>query len=124
MENDTIARGGGEQRDTLPDYYLGMLLVHDEMSEDNCKWLVYDGGSRVRCPTRRDAINYIEQRHRTMSGADVHARLIDARLSLNHAITALDTLAAQLGGLEQLQLERLAVRLKPVLVDIDNIIIK
>lgn len=121
MNNDTTRRGGGEQRDQLPDYYLGFLIMFDEFSEDACKWVVYDGTSRVRCPTRTSAIEYITERYKQRSGLCFKSRIIDARISLNHAIEQLDAAANELGGVEKFHLQRLAVRLKPVLVDIDNI---
>lgn len=95
--------------------------MFDEFSEDTCKWVVYDGTSRVRCPTRASAIDYITERYKKRSGHSFHSRIIDARISLNHAIEQLDAAANELGGVERFHLQRLAVRLKPVLVDIDNI---
>lgn len=112
-----------EHRDPLPDYYLGYLIFYDEFSEDNCKWVVYDGMSRVRCPTRRGAIDYITDRAGKNKNPDFQTRIIDARISLNRAITQLDSCAELFDGIARLQLERLAVRLKPVLVDIDNIVL-
>lgn len=121
MDNDTTQRGGGEQHGSLPDYYLGFLIMFDEFSKDACKWVVYDGTSRVRCPNRTSAIEYITERYKQRSGHSFKSRIIDARISLNHAIEQLDAAANELGGVEQIHLQRLAVRLKPVLVDIDNI---
>lgn len=112
------------QPNDLPDYYLGFLIFYDEFSEDQCKWVVYDGNTRVRCPTRKDAINYISERKAENMTTAITPRIIDARISLNRAISQLDAAACAAGGLEKLQLERLAVRLKPVLVEIDNIVIK
>lgn len=107
----------------VPDYYLGCLLYYDTDGEDSCKYVVYDGTSRVRCPTRSSAMDYIRDRHERLSGQDLSARIIDARISLNRAIQQLDQAANETEGLEQLIFRRLAVRLKPVLVDIDNITI-
>lgn len=123
MNNETTFGGGGEQRDSLPDYYLGFLIMFDEFSQDTCKWVVYDGTSRVRCPTRASAIDYITEHYKQRSGHFFQSRIIDARISLNHAIEQLDTAANELGGVERFHFQRLAVRLKPVLVDIDNIIL-
>lgn len=112
-----------EQQDTIPDYYLGFLLYYDELGTDRCKWVVYDGAARVRCPTRKAALDYITDRYNTIHESDISSRIIDARIALNHAIEQLDAAARFFVGVERLQLERLAVRLKPVLVDIDNIIL-
>lgn len=123
MNNDTTSRGVGEQRDQRPDYYLGFLIFYDELNQDACKWVVYDGTSRVRCPTRASAVNYITDRYNARRGAGIQTHVIDARISLNHAITQLDAAANMCGGVEMLHLQRLAARLKPVLVDIDSIIL-
>lgn len=123
MNIDTTPPPRQEQRDQLPDYYLGFLITFDEFSEDACKWVVYDGFSRVRCPTRKAALDYITDRYNTIHESDISSRIIDARIALNHAIEQLDAAARFFVGVERLQLERLAVRLKPVLVDIDNIIL-
>lgn len=123
MNNETTQRGRGEQRYQLPDYYLGFLIFYDELNQDSCKWVVYDGTSRVRCPTRASAVDYITDRYNARRGASIQTQIIDARISLNHAISQLDAAANASGGVEKLHLQRLAVRLKPVLVDIDNIIL-
>lgn len=112
------------QPNELPDYYMGFLIFYDEFSDDKCKWVLYDGSARVRCPTRKDAMNYITERKVENSATAITSRIIDARISLNRAIRQLDAAACVVGGLEKLQLERLAVKLKPVLVEIDNIVIK
>lgn len=121
MNNDTTPPLHELQPDSLPDYYLGFLIIFDKFSEDACKWVVYDGSSRVRCPTRTSAIDYITERYKLRSGLCFKSRIIDARISLNHAIKQLDAAANELDGVEKFHLQRLAVRLKPVLVDIDNI---
>lgn len=121
MNNDITPSPHELQPDSLPDYYLGFLITFDEFSEDACKWVVYDGTSRVRCPTRTSAIDYVTERYKQRSGLCLKSRIIDARISLNHAIEQLDVAANELGGVKKFHLKRLAVRLKPVLVDIDNI---
>lgn len=119
MDTKLHTRGGGSNE--IPDYYLGMLVFYDEFSDDNCKWVVYDGMNKIRCPTRRDAMNYIAERKTKDLTPDIFGRIIDARISLNRTIELLDTAAQLSGGLEKTLLERLAVRLRPVLVEIDNV---
>lgn len=94
------------------------------MSTDNCKWVVYDGTSRVRCPTRKEALAYINERHQQRTGSTIPANIIDARIALNRAIEMLDAAANKTFGIEKLHLQRMAVKLKPVLVEIDNIVIQ
>lgn len=105
----------------IPDYYYGMLLYYDLDGEDNCRWVVYNGETKVRCPTRRDALDYITQTARNTD--DKCAKLVlDARLRLNTTIYCLDKAATFETGTQRLLLERLAVRLKPVLVELDNLL--
>lgn len=123
MNNDTTPPPHQLHPDSLLDYYLGFLIFYDEFNQDSCKWVVYDGTSRVRCPTRASAVDYITDRYNARRGAGIQSQLIDARISLNHSITQLDAAANACGGVEKLHLQLLAVRLKPVLVDIDSIIL-
>lgn len=105
----------------FPDYYFGMLLYYDLDGTDNCRWVVYNGDKKVRCPTRRDALDYIMSAAKNTS--ETGARLIlDARMSLNRAINALDKAASYETGTQRLLLERLTVKIKPVLVELDNIL--
>lgn len=122
METKLTTGGGGSS--DIPDYYLGMLIFYDEFAADNCKWVVFDGASKVRCPSRKEAIHYITTRHSQRTGLNLDQRLIDARIALQHAHQQLLEAAHEASALDQLLLERLAVRLRPVLVEIDNITIK
>lgn len=105
----------------IPDYYYGMLLYYDLDGDDNCRWVVYNGVTKVRCPTRKDALDYITStaKHTDEKSAQL---VLDARLRLDKAIYCLDKAATFETGAKRLLLERLAVRLKPVLVELDNIL--
>lgn len=103
----------------VPDYYLGKLLYYDDDSDDNCRWVVYDGYNKIRCPTRSAAIDYISKTSLSTND-ETRRQLLSARLHLNRAMMALDKAADQSAGVEKLQYARLAVRLRPTLVDIDN----
>lgn len=39
----------------LPDYIHGRLIFQDTTSDDNCRWVVYDGRTFFRCPSRKAA---------------------------------------------------------------------
>lgn len=106
----------------LPDYYLGCLIYFDEDSKDECRWVVYDGNSKVRCPTRHDAIDYIAST-RLNTDEKLSRLFVDARVSLSHTMQILDRAAKYASGPRALLLQRLAVRLRPVLVELDNIIL-
>lgn len=106
----------------VPDYYLGFLIYYDDFDDDNCRWVVYDGANKVRCPTRRDAIDYIVSRKR-ISADDILKLMTSARISINRAMQELEKAATYTSGTQRLLLERLAVKLRPFLVDLDNCII-
>ena len=52
----------------LPDYIHGRLLFQDLSDEDNCKWIVYDGVTFYRCPTRRAAEKLAEEQATRLMG--------------------------------------------------------
>ena len=45
----------------LPDYYMGRLSIHDEDSDDNMRWIGYDGLTKVRCVSPTAAKKYIQE---------------------------------------------------------------
>lgn len=50
--------------------FLGYRIEHHPMSNNSCKWVVFDGEMKVRCYSRRDAERYvIEQTHRRQPNA-------------------------------------------------------
>lgn len=105
----------------ISDYYYGMLLYYDLDGDDNCRWVVYNGETKVRCPTRRDALDYIMTVAQNTDQKSAKL-VLEARLRLATAIYSLDKAATFETGAQRLLLERLAVRLKPVLVELDNIL--
>ena len=107
----------------IPDYYLGYLMFYDQFSDDNCRWVVYDGLNRVRCPTRASAVDYINQRHNSTAN-DVLRLMTSARLHVDAALKDLDRASRFTSGPQKLLLERLSVRLRPFVVDLDNCIIQ
>lgn len=52
----------------LPDYIHGRLLFKDTSDEDNCKWIVYDGVTFYRCPSRRAAEKLAEEQASRLMG--------------------------------------------------------
>lgn len=105
--------------DELPDYYLGRLIVFEPDAADSCKWVVYDGYSKVRCFTRTAAVDYINSTVMSTSDEQI-IYLSRADYFLQKAIESLDGAARFATGADKLLLERLAVKLRPYLVDIHN----
>lgn len=104
---------------TIPDYVLGKLLFYDELTDNNCRWVVYDGAQKVRCATRRDALDYI-QRRVTESSGEVQRLALSARVHIQKALEELDR-AAMKATEDSLVLARLSARLRPFVVELDNI---
>lgn len=106
---------------SVPDYILGKLMYYDDQTDDNCRWVVYDGAQKVRCATRRDAIRYIQS---TVLCNDSEAQrlVVSARVYINRALQQLDK-AATLTASNSLVLARLSARLRPFVVDLDNLIL-
>lgn len=105
--------------DELPDYYLGRLIVFEPMATDRCRWVVYDGASKVRCYTRTEAVDYINEKVK-QTGEEEIRRTLRARYFLLKTMGELDAAAHHAVGADKLLLERLSVRLRPFLVEIDN----
>ena len=107
-------------QDSLPDYYRGSIIYYDDSLDDNCRWIVYNGHHKVRCPTKRDAYHYINET--TMKTNDTTIRLIQqARGHIINAIRLLDKAASYESGAQRLTLEKLSVSWRPLLVEIDRI---
>lgn len=104
---------------TVPDYILGKLMYYDDHSDDNCRWVVYDGARKVRCATRKDALKYIQS---TVLCNDSEAQrlVLSARVYINRALQQLDKAATMTAG-NSLVLARLSARLRPFVVDLDNL---
>ena len=109
--------------DNLPDYYLGYLLYYDDQSDDNCRWVVYDGTNKIRCPSRTAAINYITTTRNAISKEEIARPLTSSRLHLQHAINDLITVTRLTTGPTKMVTERLSSRLRPFLIELDNLIL-
>lgn len=94
-------------------------MYYDDRSDDNCRWVVYDGARKVRCATRKDALKYIQS---TVLCNDSEAQrlVLSARVYINRALQQLDKAATMTAG-NSLVLARLSVRLRPFVVDLDNL---
>lgn len=105
--------------DNVPDYILGKLLYYDQDSDDNCRYVVYDGARKVRCATRKDAIAYIQS---TVLKNDSEAQrlTLSARAHIQKALEELDKAATRTGA-NSLVLARLSVKLRPYIVELDNL---
>lgn len=117
---DTLppARAGAENK--LPDFYLNSLIFEDSLSQDSCKWVVFDGLTRVRFPTRAAAIAWIEN-HKTILPA-ARSRLQRIANRVNAAWISLDNEAFEMPDLERTILERIALALRQTNESLENFI--
>lgn len=103
----------------VPDYYLGMLINFEPLSNDNCHWVVYDGHSKVRCVSRQSAVAYINERRRLTTSDSIRLAAL-ARYYVNKASNLLEQAARLSNPDDRLILDYLAVQLRPMIVNIDN----
>lgn len=108
--------------DGLSEYYLGCLLYYDDESEDNCRWVIYDGHSRIRCVTRDAAVEFIARNYREDS-TRAYTLLVAARMHLHAAHKDLVKAAAEATGPKKLCIEQTSARLRPYIVLLDNLIL-
>lgn len=95
---------------TLPDFYLNTLIFEDTLSQDSCRWVVYDGLARNRFPTRRDAIAWIEN-HKTSLPVP-KSRLERCANRVDAAWRNLEFEAENLPDLEKSIIQRIALTLR------------
>ena len=111
--------GGAYAHGDIPDYYLGCLLYYDDETDDNCRWVVYDGHNKIRCTSRQSAVDYITHLRLDRS-EEVTRLLVSARLLVNKASEQLHRSATLVTGPQQLLFEQLSARLRPFVVELDN----
>lgn len=102
----------------LPDYYLGCLIYRDDVSDDNMRWIVYDGRTYTRCISRKAAEHYAAQ-IRNQTNEEEIAILMQAHHFLSRAYRTLDK-AASMSTIEtRLLLERKALEVRMIADTID-----
>lgn len=100
-----------------------MLLYYDDETEDNCRWCIYDGYSTIRCTSRKSAIDFIRATVLQSRNEKYINSLLDARMSFAHAMHQLEVAACETADTTQLRLQRIAVKIRPVLTEIDNVLL-
>lgn len=107
---------------SIPDYVAGRLLYFDEFGNDNMRWVLYNGNSSIRFPTRTEAEKYAWQ----------HATQVSEE-SINYAMVAYSNLVRVSNLLHRaanknpdqdtrLQLEQLSVYTRKISDKIDILI--
>lgn len=107
--------------DGLPEYSFGRLIFYDSTSDDNCRWVVYDGDKKVRCPDRMTALRYCAEK-----AGSVDDELVTLLLVVNDELRRcwqhLDRVAARLPAEERLEAGLTAVELRKQFDRLDRLI--
>jgi len=105
----------------LPDYYAGCLLYLDDASDDNMRWICYDGRQRHRCISKAAAMRCAEELHNLIT-KDGIGHLMHSHHYLTRAWQSLDHAAAQSDIETRLWLELKAVEVHKLADAIDILI--
>ena len=97
----------------LPDYYMGRLIIHDEDSDDNMRWIVYDGLTKVRCVSPTAARKYIQEKALKVNDDALHYLFIEHD-RLRRSYMHLDEIAAMLPAVDRPTIEAIAVNLRKI----------
>ena len=104
---------------SVPDYFCGRL-IYELDDGDACKWVVYDGNTKQRFPTRADAEKWCLAHAYMCTRNDLgKLMLCQARLSTVHQ--ALNTLAEAFTD-ERVNLQLISVNVRRYADQLDNII--
>lgn len=105
----------------LPDYIHGRLIFEDTYGDDNCRWVVYDGRTFYRCPSRQAA----EQLAAKMA-AETKPELDNLYLAQHHAARCAQVLRRAATEPDtndiQLHIEALSVQARRLADMIDTLI--
>lgn len=107
--------------DEPPSYFRGHVYYYDSWSDDNCRWVLYDGKNKIRFVTRKSLEDYvIEQQAKTPERAV--SLLMRAHARAQRSYLDLDDAAAQLDGNYRVNLQAIALNLRKLTDNIDTII--
>lgn len=104
---------------SVPDYFCGRL-IYELDDGDACKWVVYDGNTKQRFPTRADAEKWCLQHAYACSKNDLgKLMLCQARLSTVHQAL---NLLAEVFTEERVSLQLISVNVRRYADQLDTII--
>lgn len=107
--------------DFLPDYAFGCLIYYDDVSDDNMKWIVYDGRMKVRCISKKAAYHYAAQQANAV-GTEVINFLMIGYHHLTRGYNAIDRAAPMMPVEIKLECEAIALAVRKLADKIDSII--
>lgn len=105
----------------LPDYFLGCLIFYDEFSDDNMRWILYDGRRKIRCISR-SAAEKLAAEIATKITDDGINHLMVAHHFLRRAHQTLDKMANESDVETRLWLQLKALEVRKIADAIDTLI--
>lgn len=105
----------------LPDYFLGCLIFYDEFSDDNMRWILYDGRRKIRCISR-PAAEKLAAEIATKITDDGINHLMVAHHFLRRAHQTLDKMANESDVETRLWLQLKALEVRKIADAIDTLI--
>lgn len=116
-QDNTIPPQIGE----LPDYYLGRLIYYDDLGDDNCRWIIYDGVNTIRFPSRAAAERYCIEVSLKISDDSIQ-NLMRSYEYMRRSYLILDKAAQLSPANHRLLLESIALKVRLMADKLDSII--
>lgn len=107
--------------DYLPDYAFGRLIYRDDVLDDNMKWIVYDGRTKVRCISKKAAYQFAAQQANAVGSEAIHFLMVGHH-HLTRGYNAIDRAAPMLPVEIKLECESIALAVRRLADKIDSII--
>lgn len=106
--------------DELPDYYCGRLILKDTTSDDNCRWIVYDGRQSIRCVSKTAAYRVAAEQANATNDTAIY-QLMAAHHAATRASDAAQKAADESADI-RIACEQISVNLRRIADQIDTII--
>lgn len=107
--------------DDVPDYAFGRLIYYDGISEDNCRWIVYDGRQCVRCTSKSAAYKFAAEQANAVGSENIHFLMVGHH-HLTRGYKAIDRAAEGMPVEIKLECEAIALAVRRLADKIDTII--
>ncbi len=107
--------------DDLPDYAFGRLIYRDDVSDDNMRWIVYDGRQYVRCISKKAAYQFAAEQANAVGSEAIHFLMVGHH-HLTRGYNAIDRGAAMMPVELKIECEAIALAVRRLADKIDSII--
>lgn len=107
--------------DDLPDYAFGRLIYRDDVSDDNMRWIVYDGRQYVRCISKKAAYKFAAEQANAVGTEAIHFLMVGYH-HLTRGYNAIDRAAPMMPVEIKLECEAIALSVRRLADKIDSII--